>query len=239
MEQFRDKTMYRRLSSQLLAALQQDVSHVRGERTVENGNLQGLKGFEFNKQTRFHRVCRASHQVQLNREKGTVDVTFDKFDPRYELTVPKHTTHFKMMLTVHAINFDTHQTDSYSTLTSTIPLHTQLQDGLALHLDFKPNDPRHLIVSLGIIFVEILDGREYEIKAGIHNAMCITRVYEKQALVTQPAKPSAATILAHKPVALIPPTTLKRQHQNSTRKLHRSIIGTKQVSTAQKMELIE
>ncbi|RAJ00504.1 hypothetical protein LX64_04211 [Chitinophaga skermanii] len=177
-----DPSMYKRLSSTLLAIIKKDTQHIRGERTVEAGDIMGLADFQFNQAANFYRVCRSKPTIHMDRENGTAQVNMEAFNPQHELRLPNHTTHFTFVAAVHAINFDTMEAHTTYVKSAVLPVDQPLTEALQLHLDFTPNDPRHLFVSIGFEFIEILNDQAYNIVAGYKNPMCIARVYPKQAV---------------------------------------------------------
>ncbi|RAJ10683.1 hypothetical protein LX64_00289 [Chitinophaga skermanii] len=197
MELFPDSTMYRRLSTELLKVIKSDTTHIRGERTVEDGRIDMLMGFEFNKDVHFKRTFNTPYQVAIDRTKGTATVDIPAFSPANRLRAHKHATHYKLMLTVHAINFDTNEMDSVSTTTTTMAIAKQTNEGITLTAKFQQQEHRHIFVSLGVIFIEMLQGRAYDIRGKHCNAMSIIAVSEKQAVMpsVQEKKETRAVII--------------------------------------------
>ncbi|RAJ05049.1 hypothetical protein LX64_02203 [Chitinophaga skermanii] len=227
-----DTTMYRRMSSKLLEIIKSDTSLIRGDRTVEGGDMHALLDFQFNKDVNFYRVCHVTPTIHLNRKAGMAELTLPSFNPQYDIRAPKNTTHFKMVAAVHALHFDTNETNTVCVKTSTLAINEALPNGLTLQVPFQAGDNRHLFVSIGIEFIEILNSREYSIKAGHKNAVCIARVYPKPVTQEVPlANVIPQTIHRESTVAIkrIAPRK-KEQHMLqpvNTRKKHRSLIGTK------------
>ncbi|RAJ10792.1 hypothetical protein LX64_00399 [Chitinophaga skermanii] len=178
MEYINDKGMYRRLSSQLFKTLKQDTIHPLGERTVEAGNIAQLKGFEFNSQTKFRRLFTAPYHVALNRQQGHAQVTIPAFQAGSEVHAPKNSTHFKLIATIHAINFDTYSYNSTCVTSEYQSIYQSIPEQI-FQLPFQPNDNRHLFVSIGIVFVDVENNRAYKVKGGTCNAMQITHVFDK------------------------------------------------------------
>ncbi|RAJ04023.1 hypothetical protein LX64_02900 [Chitinophaga skermanii] len=192
---FRDASMYRRLSSQLLQIIQQDTSHVRGERTVENGDVQLLKGFELNENALFRRVCRVQPRTTLDRAKGIAKVDIPSFVPTHELRIPKHATHYKIVTTVQAVDFDKNETTSESIQTIPLVLDDTATMPYSLTVPLPKKEQRHVLVSVGIVFVEILNDKPYSVAGGRYNAMCITHVFPKVGVeATKPVPPVEAPI---------------------------------------------
>ncbi|RAJ10970.1 hypothetical protein LX64_00577 [Chitinophaga skermanii] len=232
---FRDASMYRRLSSALFHILKSDTAHKRGERTVEAGNIKALQGFEFNKNMPFRRTCNINYSVQLDRQQGKAHVIMPAFMPKHELRVPRNATHFKVVAAVHAIDFDHNRSDGNCVITNTLALNEAITEGFTLTMDFAKHDPRHLFVSVGIVFVEVESGREYLVKGNTQNTMCISHVFVKPSVVEEEEVPvvtrtkqspaKRAVIFDHfnsfKAVRI--PTT-----GNNTRQQHRPIIRRKQ-----------
>ncbi|RAJ05359.1 hypothetical protein LX64_02516 [Chitinophaga skermanii] len=176
-----DTTMYRRMSSKLLDIIKQDTTHIRGERTVEEGQITELAGFQFNQQANFYRVCNMPPKVMLDRQLGTAQVSFPAFTPAHELRIPKNATHVQFVAAVHAINFDENDVRTQCVKGDMFSLHQPLTQGVTLDLQFDAHEKRHLFVSVGVVFIEVLHGRPYKVAGGHQNAMCITHVFPKQA----------------------------------------------------------
>ncbi|RAJ06865.1 hypothetical protein LX64_01993 [Chitinophaga skermanii] len=224
LEMFPDKTYYRRLSSSLLSILKSDVTHLRGERTVEAGDVTALTGFDFNQQAQFNRTCRAPYTIAIDRKNGVAKVTFPAFKPSHKLRAPKQATHFQLIATVHAINFDTNRNDSAVASTVNLPLDGKLTAGISLDIPFEKNELRHLFVSIGVVFVETLNNRPYNILGGRYNAMCIAAVS---------AKVGEEEITVEEPNAL-PVSKQLYNHANKTGILHASKPYKKPVITGRK-----
>ncbi|RAJ06491.1 hypothetical protein LX64_01618 [Chitinophaga skermanii] len=179
-----DKTMYRRFSSQLLSIIKNDHTNIRGERTVEAGDVTALTRFEFNNDAYFHRIFKAKYAVAFDRTTGRAQVQIPAFKPSSEVRIPKNATHFKLVAVAQAINFETCDAQSKYTSTTAFPLDSTLKDDITLELQLPAHDPRHVFISIGIEFVEHLHGREYAVRGGHENAMSIAGVYTKVAHTT-------------------------------------------------------
>ncbi|RAJ06705.1 hypothetical protein LX64_01832 [Chitinophaga skermanii] len=218
-ELVRDKGMYRRLSSHLMKVLQSDATNIRGERTAEYGDVAMMAGFEYNNKVKFNRVFTAEHTITLDRARGMAEVKFPAFNAHHEVHAPKHATHFKLIASLHAVNFHTQQITSHHLTSQTLPLHATI-DAFSMALEMAKFDPRHVFISVGIAFIEVENGQEYPIKGGVLNAMAIRKVFVKAVVAQEKGIVSAEEIIrqALLPKPSVPPKKRSRALQVGTKK---------------------
>ncbi|RAJ08267.1 hypothetical protein LX64_00914 [Chitinophaga skermanii] len=174
-----NKVLFHRIVSQLFQVVKTDTVNYRGQRTVEDGDTRLLQGFEVNENSRFQRVFRVPFVTDINRVSGEAGVLIPSFIPINKITRPKDATHFKIVVHISAFNFRTGEEHSDMHITAPISLTKHVTNTQILTVSFPPNDPRHLFLSLGIIFEDKEQGRTYKVFGDHHNAMQIVAVHPR------------------------------------------------------------
>jgi hypothetical protein len=99
-----------RVISRLLKAMfdvqKSDTTSIRGQRTVTQGNLLLLEGFECNIAAPFSATVKAEPTVGIDRPTGKATVAFNPFIPEQMIMAPTGATHFKIVAAAAAIDFD-------------------------------------------------------------------------------------------------------------------------------------
>ncbi|RAI97726.1 hypothetical protein LX64_05030 [Chitinophaga skermanii] len=178
-QQIKDGTVHQRLVASFRKLLQKDTVHERGERMVEYGDLTMIQGFEFNDKSKFGINFNAPYEVAVNRVDGLASISIPSFVPQEELKEHTNATHFKLIASVAAFNFETGENAGLVLNSAKFPISTDPTTDINFDLPFTPNESRHLFISLGIVFTEVLDARDYALYGGEHNALRIIKVLPK------------------------------------------------------------
>jgi hypothetical protein len=148
----------------------------RGKRTVNNGDLQQLKGFHFNERAGIRDVLFVRCPVSFNRVSGEVTVTIPSFVPRNSVEQANGTTHFRIVAGAAAINFDTEQYEYAMQGTPELPYNMDATQATTLTLALPPNSTDIVVTALGIEYYQKVNSRSYSLKSGEHNATTIVLV---------------------------------------------------------------
>lgn len=169
----RDGRVTSRLTREMMRVLKSDTVSARGERTVTLGNIELLQGFEFNQAARFHNSFIAPYTVQVDRVAGTVQIEIPAFVPGHMLAVPDGTTHFKLVAAATELDFEA---GTYSVDVKSGPDHEVVLTELApatLALSVTPGGTNVLFLAVGIEFFQLVNGVQYALKNGAHNALVL------------------------------------------------------------------
>jgi hypothetical protein len=93
----KDKRVVSRLTTDLLKIVKTDAVNARGARTVQDGNLDLLKGFEFNTNRKLGCTLFATTVNAFDRVAGDATVSIAPFSSKKRIAAPAGTTHFKMV----------------------------------------------------------------------------------------------------------------------------------------------
>lgn len=171
-----DSRMVGRLTQEMVKVLQADTVSVRGKRNVLDGELELLRGFEFNLDGPLGQTLFAPYSVVIDRNAGTLTVTIPAFSPSVMAVAPEGATHFKLSAGGAEIDFEasTHQSSFASS--AEISLRASEQPEITLVANVTPASTKPLFVLLGIEFVQVVNGVNYPLKTGVTNSLKLVGV---------------------------------------------------------------
>ena len=105
LNQATDPGMVNRLICGMFNVVKADVTNPKGRRTIIDGDVELLTGFDFNTNATLSTVLRISSRYSIDRGSGLMSVDLPSFDPQEVLSAPKDCTHFKIKLAGSAIDF--------------------------------------------------------------------------------------------------------------------------------------
>jgi hypothetical protein len=172
----RDKITQARLVKVAARILLADPVNERGERTVNNGNLQELQLFNFNVRAGISDSLFARCPVNFNRVSGEVTVNIPVFVPRKMVLQPSGTTHFRIVAAAAAINFDTEQYEYAMQGTPELPYNSDPTQAATLTLALPANSTNTVVAVLGIEYYQQVNAKSYTLKSGEYNATTVVLV---------------------------------------------------------------
>lgn len=171
-----DSRMVSRLTKEMIKVIQMDATNPRGERNVIDGEAELLQGFEFNNDGKLGTTLFAPYTVALDRVTGEGSVEFPPFIPDEHVISPSGSTHFKVVMSVMEIDFETGMFVSQSSESSIQPLDSTLTAVLTLDAQVSAASTHPLFTVLGINFYQEVNGTMYVLKNGAYNALQIVKV---------------------------------------------------------------
>lgn len=152
--------------------LQTDTIHSAGSKSLNDADMSGLRGFEWNNETSFSSILRKPIEFKLDNSTGTVEVHVPAFEPKGELAIPGGATHFELMVTAAGINFETRKRNELEDRTDWLPLGasvpTRVMGGkIAMEKGMK------LFAGIGIRFGQEANGTIYELENKVGKAFVI------------------------------------------------------------------
>jgi hypothetical protein len=100
-----DNRLMSRILKSMISVLQTDSTGTYGSRRVENGNLAGLVGFDFNLALPLRAVSRVEAPISLSRATGQVTVSLPSYIPRQEIVAANGATHYSFFMAAATIDF--------------------------------------------------------------------------------------------------------------------------------------
>ncbi len=171
-----DNRVTARLARAFIQVIQTDTINVRGKRTVPDGNMALLQGFEFNIKSSLGTVFFPPYTTTINRATGACTIDIPAFVPVNMIAAPKGATHFNLFCAGASIDFiheeyvvDTKNADS-------IAINDVMIAASSLSVAVTANSPHPLLLVLGIAFSQEVNGVKYPLFNGAFNAMAVVNV---------------------------------------------------------------
>lgn len=172
-----DTRVTRRLAGAMVNVIKKDTTHLRGQRTVIDGDATLLKGFQFNRKTSLEKTFRPQFTASIDRLTGKMVVDVPAFSPDHMISAPDGATHFRLRAAGAALDFEGNSYEVATAESADLSLSNDLQEALQLSLTVTPASAHPLFLVLGIEFVEVIkSGDRSLVQDGGYNAMAILKV---------------------------------------------------------------
>jgi hypothetical protein len=172
----KDRRVVSRLTTEMMKVLQTDATNIRGARTVVDGDVAMLEGFEFNANAPLGTTLYAPFTSTIDRPAGTCVVNLPAFIPANLVAAPSGATHFKIVSAVAEVDFagETFVAgNKESDIRPWDPTETAAVN-LSHSVTMGGTDPLFLLV--GIQFYQEVNGVNYPLKNGAFNSLQIVKV---------------------------------------------------------------
>ena len=150
-ESFHTVNTRNRLVSQILEVMKADALNEPGNKTVVDGDISRLVGFEFNPKGTITKFFKDDYSATVDRVRGRMAVQFPAFVPTYRIVAPFEATHFQFHLAALELDMINRKSAGISS-TAKLPINTNLVNTLRLEASVTPNSPNPLLLVFGIQF---------------------------------------------------------------------------------------
>jgi hypothetical protein len=172
-----DSKLGNRLMGKFKAVIKSDTTNVHGQRKIESGQLQLLKGFEFNARAPLATKFFAVPTVNVQRGGGNVLLTLQPFVPVDMLTPPPGATHFKVIAGAADIDFSTGVAMSTQDEIAPLPIDSNVTAAMTFDMGITTNTTEIVIVVLGVQFYESQGNNQLvALKTTTSNSLAIVEV---------------------------------------------------------------
>lgn len=171
-----DRRLTSRLLQQLMIVIKTDQLNDRGGRTVQDGDMSLLKGFDFNLKGKLNTVFFNGYTPTFDRAAGTLDVVIADFVPNETIDAPRGTTHIQISAGLCALDFPERSFEEDHVFSPIIPWDQQLQSALTLNSTISAGSLLPVIQVLGVSFFQEVNGEMYSLRNGSFNALAIIGV---------------------------------------------------------------
>jgi hypothetical protein len=172
----KDKRVVSRLTTDLLKVVKTDSVNDRGSRTIQDGNMSLIQGFEFNTNGKLGSTLFTPSLNAFDRVSGEATVSIAAFVPTVRIAAPNGTTHFKVVTGVAELDFDAETSTFENDETSILPYDSATTAAIDLSATITANSVLPVIQVLGIEFYQEVNGAMYPLKNGSYNALSIVKV---------------------------------------------------------------
>lgn len=171
-----DKRVVSRLTQTLVAVTKTDSVNERGLRTIENGDMNLLKNFEFNLNGKLGSTLFAAYETSFDRVAGTGRLLLNPFSPAIRIAAPGGTTHFKITTGVAELDFVSESSVFEHAESTILPYNGVDTSIISLTATVTPDSELPIMQVVGIEFYQEVNGQMYPLKNGAFNSLSVVNV---------------------------------------------------------------
>ncbi|MFD2529172.1 hypothetical protein [Polaribacter marinaquae] len=172
----KDKRVVSRLTKSLVAITKTDTTNERGLRTLQDGNLNLLEGFEFNLNGKLGATLFAAFTKTFDRVSGDTTLDLAAFSPTVRIAAPAGTTHFKVVMGASELDFVNETSTFENDETAILPYTAANTAAIALSATITANSTLPVVQVLGVEFYQEVNGEMYALKNGAYNALSVVTI---------------------------------------------------------------
>ncbi|MDD7913341.1 hypothetical protein [Polaribacter ponticola] len=172
----KDKRVVSRLTKSLVAITKTDTTNERGSRTLQDGNLSLLEGFEFNLNGKLGATLFAAYTKTFDRVTGDATLDLAAFSPTIRIAAPAGTTHFKIVMGASELDFVNETSTFENDETAILPYSAANTAAIALSVTITANSTLPVVQVLGVEFYQEVNGQMYALKNGAYNALSVVTI---------------------------------------------------------------
>ena len=171
-----DKRVVSRLLKVLMQIIKTDQVNERGLRNPVDGDLELLKGFEFNSMGALSSSLFTSYIATLDRITGEGEIEIPELIPNQLISAPTGTTHFKFVSAAAEVDFSQGNSIAVYSSTQEIPWNSNSIPLTTLINNVTPNSTLPLLQVLGIQFFQQINNVFYPLNNGMFNALAVVNI---------------------------------------------------------------
>lgn len=171
-----DNRMTARLHQAMMKCLKADHANLRGERTVGDGDLQQLLGFDFNARGRLSSTLLTPFSASVTRSTGAADISIPPFVPAVALKCPQGATHYQIEAGGAEVGFASDTSSTHTAVSGYLPIGNVQTAALSLSVNVAANSTLPLFQVMAVRFYQEVNGVKYALNNGGFDAMSIVNV---------------------------------------------------------------
>jgi hypothetical protein len=172
----KDRLVVSRLTKILVAVTKTDPINERGQRTLQDGDMSLVAGFEFNNNGKLGATLFAPYVTAYDRVTGVVDANLAPFAPTVRIAAPGGTTHYKIVMGAAELDFLGETSVFESDETGIFPYDGVDTAAINLSVALTANSVLPVIQVVGIEFFQEVNAQMYPLKNGAFNALAVSIV---------------------------------------------------------------
>lgn len=176
MQNASDKRVTSRLTKKLVEVVKTDAVNERGLRTVQDGDLSLLGGFEFNINGKLASLLFADYTSTIDRVAGTAVADIPAFVPTNDIVAPAGTTHFRLSVGGAEVDFENEAHIFGSEATAILPWDGANIAATTLTAALTTNSALPIVQVIGVEFFQQVNGQMYPLKNGAYNALGVVGI---------------------------------------------------------------
>jgi hypothetical protein len=162
----------------MVQVLKGDLCNARGKRSVANGQLELLQGFEFNGTAALQRAMRQLCTLVFNDTKSVGVAVMQPYTPALDIVAPAGATHFTLSLGIAACNFGKNTYISSVAHTEPQALANEASDFTVFRASLSLPFSSPVFLVLGIRFFTCHAKKYYPLLGSNAHALSIMKVHK-------------------------------------------------------------
>lgn len=171
-----DSRCVNRLTSRMSRVLKSDATHSRGKRKVTAGDLQLLRGFEFNSESMLCQRLFLRPTISFDRVTGLLSAQWNSFFPDCVIDAPEGATHVRLVAAGVLADFAGNTFRTAHSSSQLIAFAHEPLPELLLTMQLPAESAAALVLAIGLEFYELVHGIHGHLDRGKQNAMAIVEV---------------------------------------------------------------
>jgi hypothetical protein len=171
-----DARVVSRVLKQMMAVIKSDATNDRGKRTIIDGNVELLEGFDFNIVAPFSTTFFAPYTAAIDRAGGQFKLDVPAFIPTRSTILVQGATHFRLLSAGLDIDFANEKVSSAILSSAEIALDNTAIQPVSLVNALTPNSTNLLVMVVGIEFLQSSNGKLYPLLNKNANSLAIVKV---------------------------------------------------------------
>lgn len=173
MQNAKDKRVTSRLTKEMVVVVQSDLVNDRGARTVQEGDLGLLNGFNFNIRGKLGNTLFAPSVAAFDRAAGDFTADLDAFSPTVRIAAPGGTTHIKLVSGAAELDFVNDEFVFEMDDSGILPYTAPDIPATTLTSTLTVNSALPVLGVLGVEFYQEVNGQMYPLKNGSYNSLAV------------------------------------------------------------------
>ncbi len=171
-----DNRMTSRLTKEMVKVVKSDLTNIRGERTLQDGDISLLVGFDFNARSKLVTAFYTPYVVAIDRAGGVCTLDVADFIPENAISFPQGATHFKLVIGAAEASFPNETFEFSKDETAEMPLDQTPTGNINLSAAVPAGSNDDLFMVVGIEFKQQVNGVMYPMKNGAYNPLALVAV---------------------------------------------------------------
>lgn len=173
----RDKELFPRLLGQMFQVIKTDDVHKRGERTVVDGNMGLIRGFDFNQKGKLSSLLFIQPTASIDRASGTMKVDLPVFVPEEMIKAPLNATYFTIACAAAEIDFAEGTFVTASAYSEALPYNDEpIAAPISLTATVTPNSTKWLVLGVGIAFHDETNDKTDKFPSNEYNGLTVMAI---------------------------------------------------------------
>ncbi|SIS86396.1 hypothetical protein [Belliella pelovolcani] len=165
-----DPRLHQRLVRRMLEILRTDPVNNRGERQVAEGDWLLMQGLEMNVRANMATVLKP--EITYSNTASDWQASIPAFQPADFVSIPEGATHFRIFAVGASVDFSTLERNFLMEASAELPI-GDVTSVINLTVPKATLVNPHKVFLLGIEFLQLVNGQQYALSNGTHNAASI------------------------------------------------------------------